>query len=182
MTGPAAAASPAQGRNPSPLQRGLGAICTALAVSGGLVILGAAAAVTYSVVSSALGGGAVRGEFEMIELACAVSVSLFLPLCQLRRGHVMVDVFTAALPRKANRGLDTLWLMLLAAVWAFLCVRLFHGMVDLRGYGDRTMLLRVPLWWAYLPAIAGTGLSALVAGLSALTPILPGALRLEPAR
>lgn len=91
------------------------------------MILGTAGAVTLSVAGSTLGRGALRGEFELVELACAVSVSLFLPLCQLRRGHVMVDVFTASLPRTANRRLDVLWLALFAAVWAFLCVWLFHA-------------------------------------------------------
>lgn len=147
----------------SPLHRSLHALCTALAGLGGLIIFGSALVVTYSVISSTLGFGAFRGEFELVELACAACASLFLPLCQLTKGHVMVDVFTGWLPLRANRAIDALWTAVFAAAWALLCWRLFHGLIEVQGYGDRTMLLRAPVWWAYVPAVLGTGLSALVA-------------------
>lgn len=151
-----------QGRG-SPLHRTLYMVCTALAGLGGLVIFGSALVVTYSVVSSTLGFGAFRGEFELVELACAACASLFLPLCQLNKGHVMVDVFTDWMPFSTNRAIDALWTAVFAAAWALLCWQLVHGMIEIRGYGDRTMLLRAPVWWAYVPAVLGTGLSALVA-------------------
>ncbi|SFR13134.1 TRAP transporter small permease [Poseidonocella sedimentorum] len=147
----------------TPLHRSLHALCTALAGVGALIIFGSAVVVTGSVISSTLGFGAFRGEFELVELACAACASLFLPLCQLTKGHVMVDVFTGWLPGRANRAIDALWTAVFAAVWALLCWRLFHGLIELHGYGDRTMLLRAPVWWAYVPAVLGTGLSALVA-------------------
>lgn len=147
----------------SPLHRTLHSICTALAGLGGLIIFGSAVVVTYSVISSTLGFGAFRGEFELVELACAACASLFLPLCQLTKGHVMVDVFTEWLPKSVNQGLDALWTAAFALGWALLCWRLYHGMIEIHGYGDRTMLLRAPVWWAYVPAVLGTGLSALVA-------------------
>lgn len=150
-----------------PLRRGCDLFCRGLAALGGLFIFAAALAVTGSVLSSNLGFGALRGEFELVELTCAVCASLFLPLCQFRRGHIMVDVFTTWLPGRVNRALDGLWLVIFAVVWAVLCERLLHGMAEMRSYGDRTMLLRVPIWWVYLPAILGTGASALIAALTA---------------
>lgn len=147
----------------SPLHRTLHAICTALAALGALIIFGSAVVVTGSVISSTLGFGAFLGEFELVELACAACASLFLPLCQLTKGHVMVDVFTGWLPDGTNRAIDALWTAVFAAAWALLCWRLFNGLLEIHGYGDRTMLLRAPVWWAYVPAVLGTGLSALVA-------------------
>lgn len=151
-----------QGGMPS-LQRILHILATGMAGLGGLVIFGAAVFVTLSVIRANLGLGSFRGEFELVELSCAACASLFLPLCQLTKGHVMVDVFTGRLPQATNRTIDTLWMAVFAAVWALLCWRLFHGMLEIRGYGDRTMLLRAPIWWVYVPAVLGTGLSAFVA-------------------
>lgn len=147
----------------APLFRILYQVCVFSAAIGGLVIFGAAFVVTYSISKSLLGFGAVRGEFELVELACAMCASLFLPLCQLNKGHVMVDVFTSWLPGNTNRYVDAAWTLLFAAAWAFLSWRILHGLWEIRGYGDRTMLLRAPVWWVYVPAVFGTGLSAFVA-------------------
>ncbi|WP_050980029.1 TRAP transporter small permease [Sinorhizobium sojae] len=152
--------------------------CTALAGLGGLVVLGAALMVTLSVASATLGLGAIRGEFELVELSCAACASLFLPLCQLARGHVMVDVFTNWLPGAANRTIDAIWTLVFGLAWGLLCWRLFQGMVEVRGYGDRTMLLSAPIWWVYIPAVLGTGLSAVVAALQGLAALFPSTFRI----
>ncbi|GAA0310144.1 TRAP transporter small permease [Rhodovulum strictum] len=146
-----------------PLRRGLAFLCSLSAALGGAAIFAVSLAVTASVVMRNLGLGGIRGDFELTEIVCATCASLFLPLCQLRRGHVLVDLFTAWLPRHSRLQLDGLWTALFALAWAFLCWRLCHGMIEMRAYGDRTMLLGVPVWWVWLPAILGTGLSALVA-------------------
>lgn len=157
-----------------PLFQLLQPICIASAAVGGLVIFGAAFVVTYSIAKSLLGFGAVRGEFELVELACATCASLFLPLCQLTRGHVMVDVFTNALPQGVNRAFDGLWTLLFAAGWAFVSWRILHGLWEVQGYGDRTMLLRAPVWWVYVPAVFGTAVSAFVALMQSLSVVMPG--------
>ncbi|MFQ1701470.1 TRAP transporter small permease [Loktanella agnita] len=161
------------GGPPAPLFRLLRHICIASAAIGGLVIFGAAFVVSYSIVKSLFGFGAVRGEFELVELSCAICASLFLPLCQLNKGHVMVDVFTNWLPGKMNRSVDALWTLLFAAGWAFICWRILHGLWEIQGYGDRTMLLRAPVWWVYVPAVFGTGLSAFVALMQSLAVLTP---------
>jgi len=155
--------------------------CTALAGLGGLVVLGAALMVTLSVASASLGLGAIRGEFELVELSCAACASLFLPLCQLVKGHVMVDVFTNWLPGATNRTIDAIWTLVFALAWAFLCWRLLEGLVEVRGYGDRTMLLSAPIWWVYTPAVLGTGLSAVVATLQGLSTLFPRTFRIRTA-
>lgn len=157
----------------APLFHLLHQICVFSAAVGGLVIFGAAFVVTYSIIKSLLGFGAVRGEFELVELACATCASLFLPLCQLNKGHVMVDVFTGWVPGKMNDMTDAVWTLLFAAGWGFICWRLLHGLWEIQGYGDRTMLLRAPVWWVYVPAVFGTGLSALVALLQSLSVVFP---------
>lgn len=160
----------------SPLFRALHTICVACAALGGVAIFGAALTVTVSVVMRILGFSGIRGDFELVELVCVACASLFLPLCQLNRGHVLVDLFTTWMPPRAQRRLDGIWMILFAAGWAALTWRLFHGLTEIHGYGDRTMLLRAPVWWAYVPAVIGTGLSAVVALVMSL-PMISGAFR-----
>lgn len=159
-----------------PLRRVLHILATGMAGLGGIVIFGAAVFVTLSVIRATLGMGSFRGEFELVELSCAACASLFLPLCQLTKGHVMVDVFTGRLPVAANRAMDTLWMAMFAAAWALLCWQLFHGLNEIRGYGDRTMLLGAPIWWAYVPAVLGTGFSGLIALYLVVADLRPASL------
>jgi TRAP-type C4-dicarboxylate transport system permease small subunit len=63
--------------------------------------------------------------------------------------------------------LDGVWTLLFAFGWALLCWRLSLGLRDLYGYGDRTMLLGVPVWWVYIPAVFATALSTLIALITA---------------
>lgn len=156
-----------------PLFQTLGNICVASAALGGIIILGAALVVTFSVIKSLVVAGAVRGEFELVELACTTCASLFLPLCQFNKGHVMVDVFTSWLPKRLNMIGDGLWTLAFAFAWAFLSWRVLHGLWEIQGYGDRTMLLRAPVWWAYVPAVFGTALSAIVALIQGISLLVP---------
>lgn len=158
------------------LFRVLERICLISAGLGGAVIFAASLAVTLSVVMRNIGLGGIRGDFELVELACAACASLFLPLCQFNKGHVMVDLFTLWLRPVTQRRFDGVWTLIFAACWGFLAWRLAVGMGEMHDYGDRTMLLRAPVWWVYLPAIFGTGLSALVAVLQAL-PMISHAFR-----
>ncbi|SFK05110.1 TRAP transporter small permease [Celeribacter neptunius] len=160
----------------TPLFRTLQKICLISAGLGGVVIFGASLAVTLSVVMRNIGLGGIRGDFELVELACAACASLFLPLCQFNKGHVMVDLFTLWLKPVTQRRFDGVWTLIFAGCWAFLTWRLAVGMGEMHEYGDRTMLLRAPVWWVYLPAIFGAGLSAVVAVIQAL-PMLSHAFR-----
>ncbi len=84
-------------------------VARGLAILGGLFMLAAAVMVTTSVTLRWLFKSGVKGDFEMVQIATAVAVFAFLPLCQLRRGNVFVDTFTLRTPGWFNRGLDRLW-------------------------------------------------------------------------
>jgi len=149
------------------LQRWLARISLASAALGGVTIFAVTLAVTASVVMRNIGLGGIRGDFEMVELAAASCASLFLPLCQLKRGHVVVDLFTDWLPRVVRARLEALWSLLFAGCWAALCWFLMQGLSDSYAYDDKTMLLNFPVWTVYLPAVFATGLAALIALVTA---------------
>ncbi|KFB08419.1 TRAP transporter small permease [Nitratireductor basaltis] len=154
---------PRQGGGNAPLLVWLERLARLSAAMGGAVIFGVALTVTISVMMRNIGIGGIRGDFEMVSMSCVFAAGLFLPLCQVTKNHVMVDLFTTWLPTRATAALDGLWLGLFAVGWALLCYFTVHGMLDMMDYGDRSMLLRLPLWWAYVPSIIGSGISCVIA-------------------
>ncbi|WP_444451920.1 TRAP transporter small permease [Rhodobacter capsulatus] len=152
--------------HPDPLSlrvTALDRLCTLSAGLGGAAIFAVSLTVTASVIGRNLGLGGIRGDFELTEIVATTAASLFLPLCQLKRGHVVVDLFTNWLPMRNRLQLEGLWTTVFGLFWASVAVWLCLGLIEVKGYGDRTMLLGVPVWWLHVPAIFGTGLSALVA-------------------
>ncbi|MEY2960285.1 MAG: hypothetical protein RLZ60_115 [Pseudomonadota bacterium] len=109
----------------------------------------------------ALGIGPVRGDFELVELGMAVTICLFLPLCQMTAGHARVDLFTQNMPVTVLRVLQALVDVLVAAVLVVIVWKLFEGLEAKHRAGTRTTLLQIPLWWAYLIGLSGLGLTAL---------------------
>ncbi|WP_159591180.1 TRAP transporter small permease [Chelativorans xinjiangense] len=145
------------------LNRLIDFLCWAAATLAGVVVLGVSLAVVWSVAGSALGFGGIRGEFELVEYGCGVSAFLFLPLAQLRRAHIIVDLFSNWLPERGRYGLEGLWEIVFAAAWLVIAWRFTDGMAGALDYDDRSMLLKIPLWAMYVPALFGAVLSAIVA-------------------
>ncbi|MEA2935840.1 MAG: hypothetical protein QOD74_2486, partial [Variibacter sp.] len=69
-----------------------------LAIAGGLLLLAVAGIVVVSVLMRWLIGTSISGDIELVQIATALAVFSFLPLCQSHRGNIMVDTFTNKLP------------------------------------------------------------------------------------
>jgi TRAP-type C4-dicarboxylate transport system permease small subunit len=145
-----------------------------LAIFGGLVMLAAAIMVTTSVILRWLFKAGVKGDFEMVQIATAVAVFAFLPLCQLKRGNVFVDTFTLRAPAWLNRSLDRLWDVVYAGFALLIGWRLIVGGLDAIASRTSSMVLAIPIGWAIL----GTGAMAL--GLAAVTLLSAKRLSQEP--
>jgi len=133
-------------------------VARGLAVFGGLFMLAAALMVTTSVLLRWLFASGVKGDFEMVQIATAVAVFAFLPLCQLKRGNVFVDTFTLRTPARLNRFLDRLWDGLYAGFALLIGWRLIVGGLDAIASRTSSMVLAIPIGWAIL----ATGLMAFV--------------------
>lgn len=153
---------PRQGGGSPPLLTWMDRLARILAALGGAVIFGVALTVTVSVTMRVLGLQGVRGDFELVEMSCVWAAGLFLPLCQLKRGHVMVDLFTNWLSPRVRASIDWFWLVCFAFAWAVVCFFTFNGLVETWAYGDRTMLLSIPTWWAFVPTVLGTGAASII--------------------
>jgi len=111
----------------------------------------------------ATGIGPVNGDFELVEAGIAFAIFAFLPICQLTGGHATVDVFTAALPARANRLIAAAWELVLAATIVLISWRLFEGTAGKLANGETTLLLQFPVWWAYGASFAASLVAAAVA-------------------
>lgn len=144
-----------------PLGRVVLLVCRAVALAGGLVLVAVAAMSAASVLSRWLLGRSLMGDFELVQLGCAIAVASFLPYCQMRRGHVIVDFFTVNLERRSRAWLDALGALLLAACAALVAWRMGLGLANARASGESSMLLGVPIWLAYVPMVPSFALLAL---------------------
>ena len=113
-------------------------------------------------------GRTITGDFELVGLATGAAVGLFMPLCQLHRGNIVVDFFTARAPKRFNAVLDRIGALLLGLACALLSWRAALGGLSSWTSGSTTMLLGVPEWWAYAPMVPGFALTAVIAFNQAL--------------
>lgn len=120
----------------------------------------------------AVGFGPVNGDFELVEAGVAFAIFSFLPICQLRSAHAVVDVFSSVLPTKAQEALTAFWEVVLMGVIVLITWRLFAGMMNKLDYGDTTFLLQFPIWWAYAASLVAAIVASLVALYCAAARIL----------
>jgi len=151
------------------------------ALFGGLVLLGMAVVTTLSVIGRAMpiaGLSAVRGDFELVEIGCAVAVFAFLPWCQINRGHVRVDLVTERLPARGHAAFGLLGDAALTVCSGVILWRLWLGFAEkfphgsdavraLLGMGPKpffpetTYELQFPVWIPFGLALIGAALFGL---------------------
>ncbi|MGQ0546086.1 MAG: TRAP transporter small permease [Betaproteobacteria bacterium] len=141
--------------------RVLHAVVMAWATIGGLVLIGIALLTTANAVLGTAFGVHISGEFEMAELGVAMVVFTFMPLAQLRRGYVIVDLFTQRAAPRTRAALDAAAGLVFALCMALITWRMFLGGIDIAETGERTAVLQIRYWWAF--AVAVPSLALLVA-------------------
>ena len=141
---------------------------TALALTGGLVLTALMLMSIASIAGRWVFSRPLPGDFELVEIGSGLAIFLFLPACQLRGANVIVDFFTTGLGRRGQAWLDASGALLYTAVAALFAWRLVFGGIDYLSYGERTMVLGLPLWWSFTLIIPATIWLALVAAYTTL--------------
>jgi TRAP-type C4-dicarboxylate transport system permease small subunit len=152
-----ATATPEPPRVPRIIERAAGV----LAILGGVVALAVAGVVVVSVLRRWLFSAPIPGDFELAQIGTAVAVFAFLPYCQIVRGNIVVDTFTASLPARLRGRIDAIWDIVYAAAMAFVAVCLTRGTLDTFASHEVSMVLRIPVW-------PGVGFGALSCGFLAI--------------
>ena len=133
------------------------------ALAGGLVASGLALLTVASVLGRALLRTPIQGDVEMVQMGIALAISLALPWCQLHGANIIVDFFTQKASPRGNLALDGVGSALLALMCALLAWRTAIGALAVQEAGETSMILGLPMWWAYAMLAPGLALTALIA-------------------
>ena len=144
------------------MRRLLDALATALALLGGGLLLGVALLTVVSVIGRWLASQPVTGDIELVQLATAASIALFLPYCQLHGSHLVVDFFTARSSGPMQRRLDALGSVLAGAVFFLMAWRAGVAVAEMRRAAETTMVLGIPLWMPYAAMVPGLALAGIM--------------------
>lgn len=153
------------------MSRALDVLARAFAFAGGVVLVAMTGMSVVSIAGRTVLSRPLAGDFELVQVGCAVAVAAFLPYCQLRRGNIIVDFFTVRAGPRVQAALDALGALLLVAVMALLAWRTAAGMLTVKAAGEITMIVGFPVWLGYaaiVPSLALTALVGLATALEAL--------------
>ena len=151
-------------REPAPYstEHRLGAVCEhltrALAIAGGLLLIGVVAMTGISVFGRYLFNAPIPGDYEITELACGVAIFSFFPHCHMKNANIVVEFFTGRLRPRYRTALDTVHNLAFATVAALVTWRLFVGGVHKLEDGETTLFLGIPIWLGYFSALPGATL------------------------
>ncbi|MFN3721055.1 MAG: TRAP transporter small permease [Rhizobium rhizophilum] len=135
------------------LERACHVLAGALVAFGGLCLL-LACALTILSIAGSLTIRPLPGEIELVEVLCGLAIFAFLPYCQLKRGHVGVDLVISAFGPKAMNVTQVIGDVLITLLLGLVTWRHFVGTMDKFGNGETTALLLIPVWWGYAVALA----------------------------
>jgi TRAP-type C4-dicarboxylate transport system permease small subunit len=108
-------------------------------------------------------GVTLVGDFELTGVAAGAAIALFLPWCQVRRGNIIVDFFTAKASDATHARLDRFGALLLALSMALLAWRTTVGGLNAYNTHSGTMMLGFPEWVVYAAIVPPLVLTALIA-------------------
>lgn len=143
------------------MRRLLDALAKALALLGGGLLLGVALLTAVSVMGRWLASQPVTGDIELVQLATAAAIALFLPYCQLHGSHLVIDFFTARSSGLMQRRLDAVGSMLAGAVFFLMAWRAGVAVAEMRRAAETTMVLGIPLWLPYAAMVPGLALAGI---------------------
>jgi TRAP-type C4-dicarboxylate transport system permease small subunit len=109
-------------------------------------------------------GWTLVGDFELSGSAAGAAIALFMPWCQIKRGNIMVDFFTAKANAATQEKLDRFGALLLALAMGLMTWRTGVGGLSAWRNQSGSMMLGFPEWVVYafmVPALALTAVIAL---------------------
>lgn len=134
------------------------------AIIAGLLLTGITLMTCASLIGRNTTGASIVGAFELTGVAAGAAIALFMPLCQLRRGNIIVDFFTAKLSDSANDKLNRFGTLLLVLIFGLLAWRTTLGGLNVYSANSETQIMGFPEWVVYaamVPPFILTGLIAL---------------------
>ncbi|MDZ4074877.1 MAG: TRAP transporter small permease [Hylemonella sp.] len=151
----------------------LGTLAKACAILAGVLLTVITLMTCLSVLGRNTTGTTLVGDFELTGVAAGAAIALFLPWCQLRRGNIIVDFFTASASERTTAALDRVGAFVLGLCMALLAWRTVLGGLSAWSTQSATMMLGFPEWIVYtlmVPPLILTALIGLSQGLLGFEP------------
>lgn len=137
-------------------------LAKACAVLAGVLLTVITLMTCVSLIGRNTTGWTIVGDFELSGSAAGAAIALFLPWCQMRRGNIIVDFFTARASRATNARLDRLGAFLLALCMGLLAWRTTLGGLNAWKSGAGSMMLGFPEWIVYCFMVPPLVLAAVI--------------------
>ena len=147
----------------STMRRAVERPCEWLALVGGVVLVSIALMSAVSIIGRALLSTPIQGDYELVQMGCAVFVACCLPLAQIRYANIIVDFFTTRASPRTQSLLDALGALVVAIVMAVVAWRTTVGTIDIWRSGQTSTILGVPTWYTYIGMLPGLALCAVAA-------------------
>ncbi len=142
----------------------LSLLAKACAILAGILLTVITIITCASLIGRNTTGTTLLGDYELTAVAAGAAIALFLPWCQVKRGHIIVDFFTAKCPERLNAMLDRFGSLLLGVAMLVITWRTALGGLNAYNNQTTTMMLGFPEWIVYasmVPPFFLTGLIAL---------------------
>jgi len=108
-------------------------------------------------------GWSIVGAFELAGSAAGAAIALFMPWCQVQRGNIIVDFFTARAAPATQERLDRIGALLLAAAMGLMAWRTGIGGVNAWRSQAGSMIMGFPEWIVYVGMVPPLALTAVIA-------------------
>lgn len=110
----------------------------------------------------------IRGSLEVTDMLMCAVIFAVLPLVCLRRGHITIDLLDHFVGPRVGRVRDVFVGLVGAVFFALVAWRMTEYGIKLKGYGDHSLLLKIPLYPASLFIAFSAALSAVVLATGAV--------------
>ncbi len=144
-----------------PVTAAIRILVLALAVLGGLSLLGMTLITCLDVVLRVLGRPLV-GAYDLVGALAVLTIGGALPYTTALKGHVSVEFFLHKLSRPWRRGVTAVADVLILALVAVLAWECVDYGIGLRQRGEVSPTLQMPLFWMPWAITASAGVTALV--------------------
>lgn len=143
--------------------RALDATARVFALMGGAVLTGLTLLSLYSILMRNLVGSPIMGDWELVQMGCAVAIAACFPMCQMRNGHIIVDFFTQRVHKSTRKRLDGFGALILAVMMALLAWRTTIGALDAKTNHETSMIMELPTWLGYALMVPSLTLASIAA-------------------
>jgi len=142
--------------------RALEALAKFCAILAGILLTGITLMTCGSLIGRNTVGVSIVGAFELTGVAAGAAIAMFMPICQARRGNIIVDFFTARAGERTNAALDRVGALLLACTMALLAWRTMLGGLNAYNTHSGTMMIGFPEWIVYAAMVPALALTAVI--------------------